>query len=80
MDKTTREQKAQYWKAQIDSIIRYEKGSSQSKLIQELAKEYGWTPNRASFSSRLNRGTITLVELSEILELYGKKPPKLYEQ
>lgn len=78
-NKTTREEKAKYWKAQIESLIKYEIGSNQSKILRELVKEYNWKPSRSSFSTRLSRGSLTLVELSEILEICNKKPPKLYE-
>ena len=77
--KTSREEKAKFWKAQIESIIKYEIGSNQSKILRELVLEYGWKPSRSSFSTRLSKGSLTLVELSEILELSNKKPPKLFE-
>ncbi len=77
--KSSREEKAKYWKAQIESLIRYELGSNQSKILRELVKEYGWSSSRSSFSTRLSKGTLTVVELSEILELCNKKYPKLYE-
>ena len=34
--KTSREEKAKFWKAQIESIIKYEIGSNQSKILREL--------------------------------------------
>lgn len=77
--KTSREEKAKFGKAQIESIIKYEIGSNQSKILRELVLEYGWKPSRSSFSTRLSKGSLTLVELSEILELCNKKPPKLFE-
>jgi len=77
--KSTREEKAKYWKAQIESLIKYELGSNQSKFLQQLVKEYNWSSSRSSFSTRLSKGSLTLVELSEILEICNKKSPKLYE-
>lgn len=78
--KTSREEKARYWKAQIESLIKYELGSNQTKILKELVNEYGWSTSRSSFSARLSKGTLTLVELSELLEICNKKYPKLYEQ
>lgn len=77
--KTSREDKAKFWKAQIESLIKYKIGSNQSKILRELVKEYGWSQSRSSFSTRLSKGSLTLVELSEILELCEQKLPKLYE-
>lgn len=79
MKKTTRENKAKYWKAQIESLIKYKLGSNQTQILKKLVEEYGWSSSRSSFSTRLNRGSLTLVELSEILELCEEKYPKLYE-
>lgn len=79
MKKTTRENKAKYWKAQIESLIKYKLGSNQTQILKKLVEEYDWSSSRSSFSTRLNRGSLTLVELSEILELCEQKYPKLYE-
>lgn len=78
--KTSREEKAKYWKIQIDNMLKYELGSNQSKLLKAMVEEYGWSPSRSSFSSRLSKGSLTLVELSEILEYCNKNLPKLFDE
>lgn len=77
--KTSREEKAKYWKIQIDNMLKYELGSNQSKLLKAMVEEYGWSPSRSSFSSRLSKGSLTLVEFSEILEYCNMNLPKLFD-
>ena len=77
--KTSREEKAKYWKIQIDNMLKYELGSNQSKLLRAMVEEYGWSPSRSSFSSRLSKGSLTLIEFSEILEYCNKNLPKLFD-
>lgn len=77
--KTSREEKAKYWKIQIDNMLKYELGSNQSKLLRAMVEEYGWSPSRSSFSSRLSKGSLTLIEFSEILEYCNMNLPKLFD-
>ena len=78
--KTTKEDKAKFWKMQIENLIRYELGSNKSKILQRLVEEYGWNPSLSSFYTRLKKGSLTLVELSELLECCNQNQPVIYNQ
>lgn len=67
MIKRTKEQRINFWKGLIKSNTSY-RGMTLTQLVEKLAEFYGRNPELSNFSSKLRRGTITVLELSEIMD------------
>ena len=63
----TKEDRINYWKGFIKDVAS-SRGLNLTTLTKELNTNFDRNSSLASFSARLSRGTITLLELSEILD------------